>query len=287
MYRDAAYWRDKTPDVDDDYEDLSRPLIITNSGTYKLFSRPKLYTDRPKGRKDYQFLYVVSGKAHFYFDGVKEIVSAGNIVIYRPGESQRYWYCGNDKTEVFWVHFTGSDVKEFFEKYGITREVHVVHIGESYEYKKIFQQMIKELKLCKEDYEQLLANHLHNLMITIHRSVNRKLEGRNQAMGNEIDEAIAYFHMNYNKPINIEEYAKSIHMSVRWFIRNFKEHTKTTPAQYILSLRIINAKALLMQTDYDVKEIANIVGYENAFYFSRIFKKQTGLSPTEYRKQTV
>ena len=55
----------------------------------------------------------------------------------------------------------------------------------------------------------------------------------------------------------------------------------------LLSLRIHNAKVLLESTNYNVTEISNIIGYENPLYFSRIFKKQTGFSPSEYRKKIL
>jgi len=55
--------------------------------------------------------------------------------------------------------------------------------------------------------------------------------------------------------------------------------------QYILTARIANAQSLLESSDYTVSEIASIVGYNNPLYFSRIFKKQTGLSPMDYRKK--
>ena len=74
-------------------------------------------------------------------------------------------------------------------------------------------------------------------------------------------------------------------MSVSWFIRNFKEYTGSTPTQYLLSLRISNAQSLLESTSYQVAEIADIVGYSNPLYFSRLFKKQCGVTPTEFRKQ--
>lgn len=54
---------------------------------------------------------------------------------------------------------------------------------------------------------------------------------------------------------------------------------------YILSLRISNAQTLLKSTNYNVTEIADIVGYDNPLYFSRLFKKQSGMSPSEFRKQ--
>ena len=74
-------------------------------------------------------------------------------------------------------------------------------------------------------------------------------------------------------------------MSISWFIRNFKDYTGSTPTQYLLSLRISNAQSLLESTSYNVTEIAEIVGYNNPLYFSRLFKKQCEVSPTEFRRQ--
>lgn len=54
-----------------------------------------------KGRRDYQILYVAAGKAHFWFDGKEEVVKAGNMVLYKPGEIQKYVYYLADKPEVF------------------------------------------------------------------------------------------------------------------------------------------------------------------------------------------
>ena len=73
-------------------------------------------------------------------------------------------------------------------------------------------------------------------------------------------------------------------MSVSWFLRNFKQVTMRSPMQYIFNIRINNSVSLLETTDYNVTEISAIVGYDNPLYFSRIFKKQKGLSPSEYRK---
>lgn len=147
--------------------------------------------------------------------------------------------------------------------------------------------MIQELKLCKEDYEDLLTFHFQHLLILIHRALNTRPRGKNLSLMQEMDAAVKYFHQNYNKPISIEEFAISRHMSISWFIRNFKEYTNSTPAQYLLSLRISNAQTLLETTSYNIAEIAEIVGYDNPLYFSRLFKKQCGLSPSEFRKQLI
>ena len=281
MYTDSAYWHNKVLD----FKDKSKPLFICSCGTYHLFSRPKLPTHRPRGRLDYQILYIASGKAHFYFNGKEETVTAGNMVLYRPKEEQRYYYYGMDHTEVYWVHFTGNNVTNILRKYGIPDDTHVIHTGTSLEYKTIFLQMIQELKLCKQDYEELLIHHMHHLLILLHRLIEQKPRMKDQIIIEEINSAVRYFHENYHKPICIEEYAVSHHRSVSWFIRNFKEYTNATPAQYLLSLRISNAQTLLESTNYNINEISSIVGYDNPLYFSRIFKKQCGLSPSEFRKQ--
>lgn len=108
-----------------DFKDYSAPLVVGSCGTYRLLTREKLPTFWQKGRRDYQILYVAAGKAHFWFDGKEEVVKAGNMVLYKPGEIQKYVYYLADKPEVFWVHFTGNDVKKILEYHGIHLDEHV------------------------------------------------------------------------------------------------------------------------------------------------------------------
>ena len=281
MYTDSSYWHNTRID----FKDKKHPLFVGSCGTYKLLTKSKLPTHRPRGRLDYQLLYIASGKAHFYFQGKEEIISAGNMVLYRPKEEQRYYYYGAEHPEVYWVHFTGNNVKNILRQYGIADDIHVIHTNTSLEYKRLFSLMIQELKLCKDDYEELLVHYLKELLIMIHRVLINNPPGKSSFLITEMDEAVQYFHANYNQTISIEDYSAEHNMSVSWFIRNFKEYTNVTPAQYILSLRISNARTLLENTAYNVSEISNIVGYENPLYFSRIFKKQCGMSPSEFRKQ--
>lgn len=283
MYVNSAYLNNSLID----FMDKSKPLIVGSCGTYHLFTHPRLPTYRPKGRLDFQILYIASGKAHFYFndDGTDTVVNAGNIVVYRPKEPQKYEYFGIDQTEVYWVHFTGSDIKNMLRSYGITDNMHVINTRTSLEYTRIFKQMILELQRHQSDYPEMLTLLLRQLLILIHRQLTTENKIKNVYLDTEMEKAIQYFNDNYNTEINIEAYAASRGMSVGWFIRCFKQYTGTTPMRYIVSLRITNAQVLLETTDYNVTEIGNIVGYDNPLYFSRIFKKQKGVSPSEYRAQ--
>ena len=256
-------------------------------GTYRLSACPKMPTCRPKGRVDYQIIYVASGIAHFHFDSTDNdaIVPAGNIVLYRPRELQKYEYYGIDKTEAYWIHFTGSDVKNILKSYGFSEDRKIYNVGTDLEYQRIFRQIILELQRCQENYEEMLTLLLKNLLILFSRKFSREQVSKNGFLDKEMDDAVIYFNENYNHDINIEKYAESRGMSISWFIRSFRKHTGQTPMQYIVSLRINNAQVLLESTSYTISEIAEIVGYENQLYFSRLFHKQKGCSPSQYRKR--
>lgn len=141
MYINSGYWHQTRLD----FKDKKHPLFIGSCGTYRLYTVKRLPTHRPRGRLDYQLLYVASGKAHFYFSGEEKIISAGNMVLYRPKEEQRYYYYAAEQPEIYWVHFTGNNVKNILRKYGITDDTRVIYSGVSMEYKRLYLSMIQEL----------------------------------------------------------------------------------------------------------------------------------------------
>lgn len=266
---------------DMELEDYTHPLIVTGCGIYRLIRQPIMHTIRTEGRKDYQLLYISSGKAFFEFPEGSIEVSAGEMILYRPGVPQRYWYLVEDRPEVCWIHFTGSQAESYLNEAGFSKK-HQLHVGIFPEYRELFRQIIGELQLRRPCFEEFPPHYLRLLFAEIHRS---QKEGTLSLRPNqeEILRAVQDFNESFAAPISIQEYAASRHMSVCWFIRSFRNYMGMAPMQYITFLRITRAKELLRSTDYPIQEIGSIVGYENPLYFSRIFKKQTGYSPSEYR----
>lgn len=283
MYTNNAYLNNSLLDI----KDKTKPLIITSCGTYRMQSDPTFYTLRPKGRIDFQLLYIAAGKAHFHFgnDDEDTIVHAGHMVLYRPKEPQRYEYYAEDQTEVYWVHFTGGNVTNLLRSYGLTNDKKVFCCGFDPEYQNLFRAMINELHMYRESYAEMLEMYLRQIFIKIQRCFKTYTKTDNFHAAEEIEKAVSYFNEHYSEPINIDAYAENNHISTSGFIRNFRLYTGFTPMQYILSKRIYNAEALLQNTQYNITEISRIVGYDNPLYFSRLFKKIKGLSPSEYRKK--
>lgn len=131
-----------------DFKDKSRPLIVGSCGTYRLSQHPKMPTYRPRGRLDYQIIYISSGLVHFHFDNPENetIIPAGHIVLFRPKELQKYEFYGKDKTQIYWLHFTGSDVKNTLRKYGFTDNKRVFNVGTSLEYEQVFKGLLQSFK---------------------------------------------------------------------------------------------------------------------------------------------
>ena len=279
MFVNAAYLNNSTLAV----EDESKPLIVTSCGNYKVKNRAEVRTSRPKGRKDYQLLYIAAGQGHFFINGQEHVVSAGNIVVYLPGQPQEYVYFKDDKTDVYWVHFTGNDVERIIDYYNIRLSENIIYIGTSPDYQWLFGQIIQEMQLCRPRFEELISLLLRNIFILI----SRNLIGANRAdnsLENEVELAMHYFRENYRSEINVEDYALSRGMSASNFYRVFKQISGSTPLQFILKLRLSNAQNLLENSNLTIAEIASAVGYENPLYFSRVFHKHIGVSPFEYRK---
>lgn len=280
MYINRAYLGQTHEDI----ATTSVPLLVTAVGNFRVHSRPLHQTKRESGRQDYSLVYVAEGKLHLFIQGNERIVPQGHMLLFRPGEAQHYCLYAQDQPETYWVHFTGSQVEALLEQAQMQPGTPIFPVSAAKHYPRLFRQMIQELQLKRPHYADLLALKLRELLLFISRSLE---EGAlvSASLLDEIEQAMAYFHQHFDMPIVIEDYARQHHMTPWWFIQNFKKIAQVTPAQYLVSLRINHALSLLDHTDYAIAKVAAAVGYDNPLYFSRLFHKHVGCSPSAYKKQ--
>lgn len=100
-----------------------------------------------------------------------------------------------------------------------------------------------------------------------------------------VKKAQLYIGQNYAKELVLDEISKELQISPYYFSKLFKKRTGSNFIEYVTSVRIEKAKELLRNSDKSMKEICREVGYSDANYFSRTFKKNVGVSPTEYKEQ--
>ncbi len=99
-----------------------------------------------------------------------------------------------------------------------------------------------------------------------------------------VKESLEYIDKHYQEQMSVSDISRALGTSTSYLSRIFKESTGETIIRTINNKRIERAKAYLAETDYKVYEVADILGFENVTYFSRFFKKHTGMSPKEYKE---
>jgi two-component system response regulator YesN len=99
-----------------------------------------------------------------------------------------------------------------------------------------------------------------------------------------VDMAKQYIRDNYGKNISLEDVSRAVDISPYYFSRLFKEETGENFIEYLTGIRMEHARELLINPRYSMKEICSMIGYQDPNYFSRSFKKNVGVTPTEYRE---
>lgn len=98
-----------------------------------------------------------------------------------------------------------------------------------------------------------------------------------------------YLVSNYNRPISLNDLSEQFHYSIGYLCNVFRAAYQVAPLRYLNQIRIANAKYLLSDQKRDtlLKDVSTLVGFPDPFYFSRLFKKETGMSPSEYRRSAL
>ena len=110
----------------------------------------------------------------------------------------------------------------------------------------------------------------------------------NAAVQNKLfDHAMKFIHSHLSEPLSLDILSDHLHISPSHLSRTFKKVCGESLTEYINHMRVEKAKEYLLQKDILAYEVANLVGYNDATYFSSIFKKYTGVSPTEYRQNLL
>lgn len=147
----------------------------------------------------------------------------------------------------------------------------------------IDELFLKLSKLSRDDTDLYNINFFINIFSIIDVALkNKKSAVKN--INNKISDVISYINMNIENKISLDDICNSAKVSKYYLCRKFKETVGMTVFSYIELMRLSKAKELLTKTDLSISEISVKTGFESFAYFSKIFKKSTDCTPSEYRK---
>ncbi len=255
-------------------------LSVTYSGHEKCGSGQKW----GKGiRQQYILHLVVSGKGTYITPEGSFELSAGDMFLIRPYTEIEYYADDNDPWEYLWVNFTGADAKTLLKRTDFTAEKPVVHSCAD-EIKSAMTDIVANAGTSRHEAAEL-TGRLYILLSLLMKYSQKKSTRSQREQGKRriIKAARDFVATNYPLPVSVEDIAAAADVSRTTLFRVFKSELNTTPVDYLTAYRIAQAKTLLLETDLSITAVARSTGYEDNLYFSRVFRKITGITPTEYR----
>ena len=245
--------------------------------------------DADKGRilQEYQVVYIAKGKGDFRTtaSGRHRIV-AGSMFILFPGEWHTYKPDISTGWHEYWLALRGRDVHSLLQSYGITRSNPIMEIGVHEGIVSDYTQLVEELLSESVGYTHIAASFAQ-LILARASAYSQRLSLAYSPLHINIEQARSQLLTNYTQPFDFEEYCRTTGMSYHNFRREFKRITGFSPSRYQMQLKINEACRLLQYTHLSVGDISARLGFESIFYFSRLFKQKTGVSPLNYRSQTL
>ncbi|WP_191567257.1 helix-turn-helix domain-containing protein [Metabacillus idriensis] len=235
----------------------------------------------PTNKNYTEILFVRQGHGQ-YIDGKSVLtLNPGNMFISYPSENTEIKFESNNEISAAIIV-----VKDFNIKYlyvNNSPEQWILSFKDNY---NMIDNYLSEIKDEIDNPTFGSEEIVSFLLFTILTLILRKIYGYNNPTQKTIPEIVSdYIRDNFQKDLSLDDIASSVHLSPYYLIRIFKEKEGLSPIQYLIKIRLEEAKRLLTTNDQSIQEIANYVGYSNPNYFNIVFKKFTGYSPGKFRKK--
>ncbi|HJD02242.1 MAG TPA: AraC family transcriptional regulator [Candidatus Mediterraneibacter excrementavium] len=263
-------------------EDFLSSLSVYNVGYQKC--EPE-YQWGPGIRDHYCIHHILSGSGVYTMGNVSVRLSAGDTFILFPGTELQYQADKDEPWEYCWAGFMGSDAASIIRNTGFSRDVPYILKGRIPADE--IRRGLEQIYLNKGNtYESSVAmtGSLYSLLAVFMHYAERSMPEKDAHMV-YVEKAMSYIETNYSYPVTVEDIAYYVGISRSHLFRSFQSYMRRSPKDYLTSYRIKQACRLLRETDLSISTIAYSVGFENNLYFSKAFRKQKGVSPSEYRKE--
>lgn len=260
-------------------------LYITHIGYFPKASAH--YRERRKGCEDNILIYCLNGKGHFIIDDKRFEVSA-NQFIHVPATDKymRYWANEVEPWTIYWVHYRGSSMEAFNNLLNLNISKGAQQIPFNQKGIDIWNSIYKSLEMGYSIDNLCNASFcLHHFLATFFFS-DKHLVADAHTATDMITESILFMKDHLDQKLSVDDMAAKHHFSSSHFSSLFRKSTGMPPIDYFLHLKMQKACQLLFSNDSKIKIIALQLGYEDQYYFSRIFKKYMGMSPEQYRLST-
>ncbi len=273
-------------------EDERRLIVCTDVGMAEVLpgspyppsgvGHPSAYKTVATGRvvNEYQLVYVTKGRGSFTSGDRSWPVLAGSVLAVFPGVRHSYRPDPDSGWEEYWVGFRGPSADELRDSGFHSPTTPFFPVGVQQSILSVFSDIFSVVE-SQEPYYQFRAGALVMVLLAEILGRARKAEQHSESEA-LVERAKFLMRENVYGTMSVDEVGEKLGVAQARFYESFKAYTGMTPYQYFIQLKINRAKELLASGGISVKEVAYRLGFDDQYYFSRLFKKKSGVAPSEW-----
>lgn len=261
--------------------ELTRGLYVSDIGYFP--EARYHYRERPEGCDAHIVIYCAEGTGWVELEGKMSPISARQLAVIPAGATHRYGASAEMPWSIYWFHLKGEQVASHLRLYGLGGASVSLSIG-------LQSQLLDSFDRCygllaEKPYSLPAQAHVSQTIGQLLGAVGLASAGSSRLRKREedLERAIRYMNAHLGSSLTLGELATYTGLSKQHLIYLFKQETSFPPVDYYLRLKMQKAGQQLSLTGLSIKEIAAQVGFGDPYYFSRMFKKLMGVSPSEYR----
>ncbi|MGN1266317.1 MAG: AraC family transcriptional regulator [Dorea sp.] len=238
----------------------------------------------PGVRRYYTIHFVLKGNGHFFVNDKHYKLNENQCFLIPPDVVTLYKAEPSDPWDYIWICFNGEQAAALLEHCHLSLSSPIQSFDSLKPYKNAILEMMKYPQLTPAN-ECYIQSGLYRIMAMLQEHACSSYTDIESNDNFYISQAIEYINKSTFLDITVSDVADYLHISRSYLFELFKEHLHTTPQAFLTSAKIANARELLVRTDISIANIATSSGYQNPFAFSRAFKRETGMTPREYRER--
>ncbi|GMK45365.1 putative HTH-type transcriptional regulator YisR [Paenibacillus glycanilyticus] len=247
----------------------------------------------------YDMLFVLKGTLYMTEDDVPYEIKEGTMLVLEPNRMHIGHRPCEEITEIYWIHFAHPAPVRTMDSGQISWSIpftkgtvddltphrQVMYLPKftnirATDILPFLQQMLELHHTLSPASSLPLQTLLAGLFVELQTAVSSQFAPRSRLL---CDQTIAYLQQHLTRPFDAKHMEQTLHFHFDYLARCLKKYTGMSPLQYLHNLQIKKAKTLLESTEHSVSEIGQQVGIENTNYFIRLFRKQAGMTPGQYR----
>jgi len=266
---------------------LTKSLYTTKIG---FFPASKYhYNRKDKGVDYYILIYCTAGEGWYKIADKTYTMNENQYIVLPPNTPYSFGANTKNPWTIYWVHFKGALSSYFFKTPMLPHQILPESDSRLQDRIQLFEEIYDNLELSyHSDHYSYASLCLYHFLASFKFVEQfRRVRNRDVREHEFSEKVIYYMRENVENNLTLDQMAKQFNLSTSHFSTRFRQDTKQSPIKYFITLKIEKSCQYLELTTMKISEIFPKLGFQDAAYFSRIFTKIMGVSPSKYREREI